>query len=126
VILVFIGRKSSGNGLFCSEELRDLIKPGKQYLVGIDIHFLERQLHIPGIVVIVQVLPPVVHREKVQQTYPGIPLLVLVEMFKQHGQFQELIQGSTFRRNKNNQYVEAYFSHGGKNKPSAGLCKSDK
>lgn len=66
MVLVLINSKSLYYSLLSSNDLGDLRESSKKDLVRIDIHLLKRKLHVPVIIVIVIVLPPIMHGKELQ------------------------------------------------------------
>lgn len=56
-------------------------------------YFLERQLHVFFIIIIVQIIPAIMHRHEIQDTDILVQGFVLDKMFDEGRKFQNLIQG---------------------------------
>jgi hypothetical protein len=67
------------------------------------VNFFEWQLHILFIIVIVQVVAPIVHRQKVGETYVLIQRFVLCEMDDQKRQPKYLTQRGGIQYQKTDQ-----------------------
>ncbi|WP_170164442.1 hypothetical protein [Sinomicrobium pectinilyticum] len=77
------------------EGIRTAICPdgNKNYLRSTVIYFFERELHIPVIVIIVHILPPIMHGKKVNEmeVTPQIFLMFHI-VLEQDGNFKQLLK----------------------------------
>ncbi len=59
---------------------------------GLDVHFFVGQLHVPVIIIVVEVGTPVMHGQELYKAYPVVQLVMLHVMTYQGWYFQQLVQ----------------------------------
>jgi hypothetical protein len=66
---------------------------------------LEWQLHIPVLIIIIDILPPIMHGKKFEHTYAIIPAPMFHVMGYQHWEFEQLAQARSTEEKYGDDYI---------------------